>query len=152
MPGCEMVAESTAEALESMCFTSILEALAEDHPARPAVDGSWICTSLEFRGDVHGTCAMAASGDAARSVAANFLGLDTEELTTQEADEVVGELTNMVAGSLVSRLESGVSFELSHPRASAADEFLKEFPGADAHMFALEEGYLAVWLRLGEGH
>ena len=37
---------------------------------------------------------------------ANFLGLGAEDLSQTQINEVIGELTNMVVGSLVSNFES----------------------------------------------
>ena len=51
----------------------------------------------------------------ARSLAANFLGVEEAEVSSDEIGEVAGELANMLCGSIVSRVEGEHKFVLSHP-------------------------------------
>jgi CheY-specific phosphatase CheX len=82
------------------------------------------------------------------SIAANFLGLDAEELSQTQINEVIGELTNMIAGSLVSHLESDCCFVLSHPEMESPDVFIKKLQAAGSRLFQLEDGLFAVWLQI----
>ena len=51
----------------------------------------------------------------ARGLAANFLGEDEADLADADVGEVVGELANMLCGSVVSRMEGNSHFVLTHP-------------------------------------
>ena len=120
MPTLELgptMADATAKVLESMCFTGILE-----EALKPAQKGDlWVAAKLAFQGSPSGNFGIGVSEVSARSIAANFLGLDTEELSQTPINEVIGELTNMIAGSLVSNFKSDCCFALSHPEMESPD-------------------------------
>jgi CheY-specific phosphatase CheX len=137
-----VLADVTAKVLESMFFTGI-----QGEAAASAGQGcSWIAAALAFEGNPSGKFGIGVSPESARSLAANFLGLDAEELAQMQMDEVIGELANMIAGSFVSRLESDCCFALSHPELQSSDEFAERLGAADSYIFELEDGLLAVWL------
>lgn len=138
-PDSLMNASSTA--LETMFFTSILEPVPADSASR--VDMSY---KLSFQGDQQGEFALGISNASAVSVAANFLGVEPEEVSDDEAQDVMRELTNMIAGSLLSSLESKNTFSLSHPERDDSEELRGRFQSADAQVFELEDGVLAVSL------
>jgi CheY-specific phosphatase CheX len=73
--------------------------------------------SLNFAGDISGRFGLSLEPGAAHSLAANFLGEEAENISSTEIDEVVGELTNMFCGSVMSRVEGKNKFMLSHPEA-----------------------------------
>ena len=59
---------------------------------------------------------------AARQITADFLGVDEEEVSDRQTSEVVRELTNMICGSVLSRLESSTAFQLAAPEIVPAGE------------------------------
>jgi CheY-specific phosphatase CheX len=87
---------------------------------------------------------------AARLLAASFLGEDEDSLTDEDVKLVVCELTNMLCGSLVSRLENDQTFDLTAPEMvlSPSNTPLRTAPASAQQKFALEKGTLTVSLFL----
>jgi CheY-specific phosphatase CheX len=131
------------EVLETMFFTSILETCPSGGiPAgTPAVS-----SRLAFRGDPSGLFEIGITQDAARSLAASFLGVEEQELSLERAGDVVCELANMLCGSVLSRIGADFTFDLSHPEIVGGDLGV-----ADTSLcFELPEGHLAVAIRFGQ--
>ena len=106
---------AVGEVLETMCFAT---ALASSEGAAPAEDSSsppLLTAQLHFQGNPPGQFRVCATSDLARVIAAGFLGQEETEVSEAEAQEVMGELANMICGSVLSRLESDAIFHLSHP-------------------------------------
>jgi CheY-specific phosphatase CheX len=104
--------ESARHALETMCFTAP-DATSAD-PSRPP--GELIASHLTFAGAPPGRFGAVVSAPVARNIAANFLGAeDDAAVRPEQVREVVGELTNMICGAVLSELESNVNFDLSAP-------------------------------------
>jgi CheY-specific phosphatase CheX len=78
-----------------------------------------------------------------RQIAAGFLALEEDEITQAQVDEVICELTNMLCGTLLSRLESASCFDLQHPCLAPVPD-----TQGYSHSFELESGSLSVWLTL----
>jgi chemotaxis protein CheY-P-specific phosphatase CheC len=131
------------EVLETMFFTSVLEVL--DSGEMPAGIPA-IFSRLNFHGVPSGEFEIAISQDAARILAAGFLGEDEQEFPDAKAGEVVCELANMLCGSFLSLIGSRSTFELSHPELVGIP---MEAPIASA-AFELPEGRLAVAIRFEE--
>jgi CheY-specific phosphatase CheX len=113
-----LVDSCCAEVLESMYFTSVTEIVHQ--PACMPVPGEpGYAFTLRFAGDLHGTFGLHLDAANGRTLAANFLGEEEDSLTPQEVAEVVGELGNMLCGSVVSRIEGPSKFALTHPEPSA---------------------------------
>ncbi len=147
MPTLELnliVPDAVSRVLESMCFASILDEVVEPEQEQ----SSWIAAKLTFTGEPSGSFGLGVSLPSACSLAANFLGVDAEELSPTQMEEVVSELTNMIAGSLVSHFETDTCFTLSHPEKESATEFQKQLQTAGGRVFQLEDGLLAVWLQI----
>jgi CheY-specific phosphatase CheX len=140
------VADATAKVLEFMCFTSILDEAVELEDS----ESSWVAAKLAFAGKPSGSLGVGVSRASACSIAANFLGLDTEELSPTQINEVIGELTNIIAGSLVSSFKSDCCFALSHPEMESPDEFIEQLKVSKSRIFRLEDGFFAVWLQIHE--
>lgn len=133
-----LVNASASEVLETMFFTGILGDT-EDLPADP------ITTRLNFRGTPSGSFGLFLSHDSSRQIAAGFLAEDEQDLSQERVNEVICELTNMLCGSLLSKIESEAAFELSHPELAP----LPDNPEY-SRTFEIENGTLGVWLTLGE--
>jgi len=126
------------EVLETMFFTSVLDTCGGVPAGTSAVS-----SRLTFRGDPSGVFEIGITYEAARSLAAGFLGEDEQDLSEGRAGDVVCELANMLCGSVLSRIGSDFTFELSHPeivdgKLDAPDTSL---------CFELPEGMLAVAIR-----
>jgi len=134
---------ASTEVLETMFFTSVLEASAS---CRVPGGIPAMSSQLKFRGSPSGVFEIDISLDAARSLAAGFLGEDEQELPEAKTEEVVCELANMLCGSFLSRIGDGSTFDLTHPERV---ETHMESPDACVS-FELPEGHLAIALRIEE--
>jgi CheY-specific phosphatase CheX len=128
------------EVLETMFFTSVVDTC----PGRGVPAGAPAVSSrLTFRGDPSGVFEIGITQDAARSLAASFLGEEEQELSEGRAGDVVCELANMLCGSVLSRIGGDFTFDLSHPEIVPA---ALEAPDTSL-CFELPEGMLAVSIR-----
>jgi CheY-specific phosphatase CheX len=111
--------DAAQQVLETMFFVVPSEA-----PAGAAeAGGPRLAARIAFRGEPPGVFAVSLPEPAARTIAANFLGAETEsELPFESVWEVVAELANMICGSVLSRLETESKFELDAPEALAGGE------------------------------
>jgi len=109
------LAESVHEVLEKMFFVDLMD------PGAAEERTGDIAAEVIFDGDPPGTFRLDLERAAAKSAAADFLGEDPEELTTEQLNEVVCELANMVCGSVLSRIESSATFRLAKPRITPGE-------------------------------
>lgn len=105
-----------ADVLERMFF---LEALGE--VAEPAAGEETVAVHLTFEGDRPGSFRMRLARPAASTLAADFLGEDSESLTGEQRIEVALELANMICGAVLSRIESRAVFRLGTPQIVVDD-------------------------------
>jgi CheY-specific phosphatase CheX len=135
---------ATRGVLETMFFTDV-----QGEAPGPVVspEAAAIDARLHFSGERPGDFRVAVAPQAARTIAANFLGFDDEGgITESEVCEVAGELANMICGSALSHLAGGVAFELSHPevgRGAGAGGW----PEEAARTFDLGNGWLTAAIR-----
>ncbi|MHB1673429.1 MAG: chemotaxis protein CheX [Acidobacteriaceae bacterium] len=145
----QLISGSVDAVLETMFFSALLgPAEAESGPAV-------LEARLAFHGRSSGTLAVRLSEPSARLLAAGFLGEDEETLTEAQLSQMVCELSNMVCGSLVSKLESEEHFDLDSPQFVAAGSTaaaVPDAPPAARQSFELENGILTVTLYLEAGH
>jgi len=134
------------EVLESMFFTS---PLSEPVPGgRSRLD--LILAQVTFRGTASGRFGVGCSMDAARSLTAAFLGMESDTVAEQQCGEVICELANMLCGSVLSRMEPGGRFDLMTPEIEPPG-CLPETVTA-SRIFQLEEGALLTWLLFEEAN
>jgi CheY-specific phosphatase CheX len=105
----ESLTASVERVLETMFFTFPCGPL--DTSALGDLD--WVGAHLEFSGSAGGELAIMLGPAAARSLAADFLGVEADSIGPEKVAEVVCELANMVCGSMVSELESQDLIHLS---------------------------------------
>ena len=111
----DAVRASVEEVLETMFFAETMgECPAVDPAEEPPPDE--IAAGLTFQGEPSGCMLLRITLDAARQITADFLGLDDAEISDNQISEVVRELANMICGSVLSRVESSVTFQLGPPR------------------------------------
>lgn len=135
--------QAVHEVLETMFFVRELDdGVIPDGASTPD-----LAAQLDFEGNPGGQLTLILAGHAARTVAADFLGADEDELSEQQVEEVACELANMICGSVLSRTESETRFCLSSPHIIAVDQFV--FPQDESvHNVGLDRGALAVHLTL----
>ena len=109
----EAMLAAAAEVFETMIFMDIRESLAQDCPPK----GSTLLGSITFTGDIEGCLGICCSVPCAKAIAQNMLGLaETDELGEAEITDAIGEVVNMVMGSVKSRIQGKVgSLNVSIP-------------------------------------
>jgi len=109
------IRQALKEAIEDVLEKMFFVRMPGDGEEPPVVDGIELEAQLRFEGEPGGALALRITAEAARSIAADFLGTEENELDEQQIGEVVCELANMICGSLLSRLESEATFRLWSP-------------------------------------
>ena len=107
------------------------------------------CTAeLRFHGDPSGQCRLRVPWNVARILGAGFLGCEETDVSDFQTEGVVCELANMICGSVLSRLEGGATFQITHPEL-VPPERGAGFEGAGINRwFDLGDGMLTVSLEL----
>lgn len=95
--------------------------------------GNQIVGSVGFAGKVMGNVNILVSSDFAHLMTAEMLGMETDEIESEEeVFDVIGELCNMVGGDLKSRLcDSGFTCDLSIPSVTKGNNLTIESRGWD---------------------
>lgn len=104
--------------------------LLDDGP--PRMDGGeLIVGSVSFAGAVMGSINLHVNRAFARSITAAMLGLEADEIESdEEIHDVIGEVCNMIGGDLSSRLcNSGMPCKLSIPSIVTGNNFMFESRG-----------------------
>jgi CheY-specific phosphatase CheX len=142
--------EAAQRTLETMFF-----AVPDSVSASPRLPpGDLIAASLTFRGTQHGRFGVLVSEPLARTLAANFFGCDEgSEMASGHVTGVIAELTNMICGAALTRVESSAAFDLAAPktfRLSAAEP-PPDFAAGAPFVSRLEfpEGTLVLFLSFG---
>jgi Chemotaxis phosphatase CheX len=100
------------EVLERMFYLS-----PDGEAALPAaISEPWLAAQLRFTGPVTGQLGLAVQPATAARLANNFLGQDCGERPAAQLADILGELVNMVAGSLLARSARCPAFDLSPPQ------------------------------------
>jgi CheY-specific phosphatase CheX len=137
------LSRATADVLEKMFFTGFMA----ESSRRPDDAGEQIVATLGFEGERRGVLALSISTPAARSLAADFLGVESEKGPDRaQVNEVVLELANMICGDALSTLERN-PLVLSSPRIETSSGFLPS-SSARSRSFDLGNGWLTVTLDL----
>lgn len=107
-----LLAATAQEVLETMFFTTTLE---EDEQPEAGREPE-ICGHVDFHGSPSGRFQVNLSPDAARAIAANFIGaMEEAEISEAQVDEVLRELVNMICGASVTHLDKDATFTLGSP-------------------------------------
>ena len=111
------VETAAVQAFEVMCF-------AELTPAQEymAIEGKRIVAQVDFDHEASGQMRMELPPAVAQAIAANFFGDDDGALSDTQVRSMVAELTNIICGSLLSRLNPTSLMMLSSPEIFMADE------------------------------
>jgi len=138
----EALTAAAGDVLETMFFSPVIgEATPETSHSEPA-----IMASLRFSGGRSGSFAVRVSAGAADTIAANFLGEETDAPEPGQVRDVVCELANMICGSVLSRLDREAHFDLQHPELM--ETCSEPPPGSVCRFFELQEGQVALCLQL----
>jgi len=121
----------------SMQASPVEAGMKDDAVARK---GPRIVGSVGLSGDVMGNISIQVSDVFAREITAAMLGMEEEEIESdEEVHDVIGEISNMVGGDLKSRLcDVGFPCSLSIPSITSGTDFKIESTGWSRHeQFAL---------------
>jgi len=136
---------SVEEVLEKMFFVSPPET-----PGDCTGPGDKNLTArVPFEGDSRGDLLLSVSCPAARSIAADFLAVEPQELQDEQISAVVCELANMICGSVLSRLESAATFHLAPPQIVPSSLASRSEEGAAIYKVETFGGALTVALAMG---
>ena len=138
--------ESVDEVLERMFFVEVLGESTD--PVSDASAGE-IAAALTFQGDPSGSFLLRLTTVAARQIAADFLGIDEVDVSDIQTSDVVRELTNMICGSVLSRIESSATFRLGEPRIVPYSEEVAASFARTRYSAELPNGKLTVNLGTG---
>jgi len=113
LPFTNVVFDSAREVFESMVFMPI-EKLGE---AAPDLDDVTLLATITFRGRLEGCFHLRCGRSCAAAVAAGMLCMDsTEALSDDDISDAVGEIANMIMGSVKTRIQENIpSLEISIP-------------------------------------
>lgn len=117
---------------------------------KQTVFGNSVSALLGLSGGLKGMLCIHCPEQGARAITANLLGMEVEELN-EDVNDAMGELANMVAGGLKTKLSpTGKSLELSIPTAIAGTSYsVNSLAAADSVTvpFSVEDWRFLVELR-----
>ncbi len=145
----EIVLDAAKEVFETMIFMEI------EPSDQASIDESALSMlgTITFNGDIEGCMAISLSWPCGQTIARNMLAMESNaEVSRQEVCDAVGEVANMVMGSIKSRLQDIYSnIAVSIPTVVTGRE-LNSTLGEDAEKVAvpvcLNEEFTAVFLLL----
>jgi CheY-specific phosphatase CheX len=140
------LSESVPAVLESMCFLTV-QGTGETAMATSA-EPSWVSGTLSFTGDVAGKFGVSAPADTARVLAANFLGEEEGNVTSDQVDEVMREVSNIICGAVLAQTGLERPFDLTTPTPKAYAASGAGEGETVAQMFHLDEGKFLAWLEV----
>ena len=101
--------EGAQEVFETMIFMDLEEAVESDSVLDPT---NSLLGLITFKNNIEGCLTIRSSVPCARVIAGNMLGMDTPEeiaeISENEVCDAFGEVTNMVMGSIKSRIQTEV--------------------------------------------
>ncbi len=114
------VVDATTEVFQTMVFTTLAA-------GTPIIDGKQpvasVVGAVRFLGTLSGTVSFYSSDAAAREIAGTLLGISPDEAGEEIAD-TVGEITNMIAGTLRGKLaQSGDTLMITPPSVTRGSDF-----------------------------
>ena len=105
--------EGVKEVFETMIFMDIEESSEPEEK----IENDSLLGSITFQGEIEGCLGIRCGMPCAQTIAANMLGMDPgEEISQPEICDAIGEVSNMVLGSIKSRIqESAGELQVSIP-------------------------------------
>ncbi len=92
---------AVSQTLENMAFMEVMEHFDPDYEI-PAQETVW--TSLLINDPVQGEIRLAMSGALLKKLSCNIFGIDEEELTESQMNDILNEIVNTVAGLFMTNL------------------------------------------------
>lgn len=108
----DILLDSAKEVFESMVFMA-LEVVDEEMPVDAGIT---LLGTITFTGDIKGGLNVCCGMEGARTVAANMLCMDSpDDLSDEDVIDAIGEIANMVMGSVKTRIQDQVNVAISVP-------------------------------------
>src|SRR5262249_23506289 len=106
-----------------------------------------IGASVAFDGRIGGFLAIATDTETAKTLAADFLALESRDMVDSEkAGQTMGELANMICGATLSGFDDEAIFALTQP-ARSSEAVSLAISGEGTHWFLdIGEGTLSICL------
>jgi len=122
------------EVFETMIFIDIAECCEPDR--KP--EGEKLLGSITFKNSIKGCLVICCSIPCAKGIAINMLGMEpTAEISKEEICDALGEVTNMIMGSIKSRIHDSIGdIQVSIPTVVSGRE-LESSLGEDANKITL---------------
>jgi chemotaxis protein CheX len=99
-----------------------------DEPFKPKGKDNTLAGCVQITGEWQGSVTLYAPKEIGRKVAATMYGLDKTEVEDQQIQDVVGEITNILAGNIKSILPATCSISLP---CVAVTDFDLHHPGSE---------------------
>ena len=97
--------ESAKEVFETMIFMDLDECLDSEQN----IENDNLLSSITFKGDVNGCLTIRCGYNCAKSIGTNMLGMEPDdEISTEEIYDALGEVANMVMGSVKTRIQDDI--------------------------------------------
>jgi chemotaxis protein CheX len=117
------------EAVENIWMTVLgLDAARGPKQADGRLRPSFVTGCIQVTGAWQGAVKLECSGSLARRIAAIMLSIDTRDVTGDEINDAVGELTNIIGGNVKALLPE--PSELSMPAVTEGTDYLFSLPGS----------------------
>ena len=101
----DILLASAREVFETMIFMDI----SETTPSDAKLEGETVLGSITFVNGAKGCLTICSSIDCAKTIALNMLGLEPDSaISKEEICDAVGEVTNMVMGSVKKRIRDSL--------------------------------------------
>lgn len=143
--------EATQEVFTSMVSLSASAGVPFE---RTSTDADSLTGMVQFNGQWSGYTAINLPEATALLVTSSFLFMDADDITTEELKDSLGELANILAGSIKSFLDPGGSaIQLSVPMLLHGHEFTPERQPESSQVsipFYLDDGEFLVEVQLRE--
>ena len=149
----EIMSQVTIDTLEKLAFMFAFLDESEEGQTRD----SMVAGRVSFKGPFSGTLVMTISIEVLQELAANMLGLDDGEETTQDhRSDALKETMNVICGNLLPAIAGDeVVFDIGVPKILSADQKMKKGAGIpDGHELSakvnldLDEGQCVLFLFL----
>ncbi len=104
--------DAAKEVFETMIFMDIARNPEDENP----IEHDSFLGTITFNGDLEGCLGICCSETCAGTIAANMLGLEPTEISKEDINDAMGEVANMIMGSIKSRIQNAVgSIRVSIP-------------------------------------
>lgn len=141
----ELLIEAVKDIFETMIFMSVEKASDDDDSK---IKGDAIMGLITFQNGTKGCLTIYCSQICARAIATNMLGMNpNDEIEDDDVKDAIGEVTNMVMGSMKSRIQDhNTTIQISIPtiiKGQEIENHLAEKENCVVTKICIEDQYMA---------